>query len=218
MNKLFDPDNFVMQFLSMIYDLVVLNVIYLISCIPIITIGASTSALYYVSLKMLRGEAPYIGKNFWKSFRQNFKQATLIWLMFLSAAGLLIGDFFIMRTLNTGIFAVVRVILWIVCLILVCMFLYIFPFISHFKCTTKQALKNSILLAIGQLPYTAILLLLHGIIPFLATRSANLLSLFSTVGLICGFSVIAYTACILFDRIFKKIEPEEEPVPSSNWE
>lgn len=218
MNKLFDPDNIVMQFLSMIYDLVVLNLLFLIGCIPIVTIGASTSAMYYVSLKMLRGEAPYIGKSFWKSFRENFKQATLIWLMFLGAAALLIGDFFIMRTLNTGIFAVIRVMLWILCLLLVCMFLYVFPFISHFKCTTKQAIKNSLLLTIGQLPFTVILLLLHGIIPFLATRSVKLFSLFSAVGLICGFSVIAFTACIFLDRIFKKFEPEEEPAPPSNWE
>lgn len=217
MNRLFNPDNIVMQFLSMIYDLVVLNVLFIISCIPIITIGASTSALYYVSLKMLRGEAPYIGRNFWKSFRENFKQATLIWLMFLAAGGLLVGDFLIIHSLNTGIFAVVRVVLWIICAILVSMFLYVFPFISHFKCTTKQALKNSFLLAIGQLPYTLLLIVLHGAIPFIATRSVKLFSVFGMVEMICGFSVIAFTACIFFDRIFKKFEPEEVVTPS-NWE
>ena len=60
MNRLFNIDNPVMQFLSKMFDLVVLNLIFILSCIPIITIGASISALYYVCLKMLRGEDPYI--------------------------------------------------------------------------------------------------------------------------------------------------------------
>lgn len=69
MNRLFNIDNPVMQFLSKMFDLIVLNLIFILSCIPIITIGASISALYYVCLKMLRGEDPYIWQNFWKSFR-----------------------------------------------------------------------------------------------------------------------------------------------------
>ncbi len=63
-----------------IFDLILLNLIFIFSCVPIITIGASTSALSYVTLKMVRGEDPYIWQNFWKSFRQNFKQGTLIWI------------------------------------------------------------------------------------------------------------------------------------------
>ena len=76
MSNFFSPDNPVMEFIAKIFDLVVLNLIFIFSCVPIVTIGASTSALSYVTLKMVRGEDPYIWKNFWKSFRQNFKQGT----------------------------------------------------------------------------------------------------------------------------------------------
>lgn len=93
MNRLFNIDNPVMQFLSKMFDLIVLNLIFILSCIPIITIGASISALYYVCLKMLRGEDPYIWQNFWKSFRQNFKQSTVVWLLFLAAVVILGMDF-----------------------------------------------------------------------------------------------------------------------------
>ena len=64
MNNLFNLDNPVMQFLSRIFDLVVLNVIFLVFCIPVVTAGASLSGLYYVSLKIVRGEEPYIWRYF----------------------------------------------------------------------------------------------------------------------------------------------------------
>ena len=98
MNRLFNIDNPVMQFLSKMFDLVVLNLIFILSCIPVITIGASISALYYVCLKMLRGEDPYIWQNYWKAFRQNFKQSTIVWLLFLAAVVILGMDFYIINS------------------------------------------------------------------------------------------------------------------------
>lgn len=80
MSRFFNPDNPVMEFIAKVFDLVILNLIFIFSCVPIITIGASTSALSYVTFKMVRGEDPYIWRNFWKSFRQNFKQGTLVWI------------------------------------------------------------------------------------------------------------------------------------------
>ena len=139
MNNLFNLDNPVMQFLSRIFDLVVLNVIFLIFCIPVVTIGASLSGLYYVSLKLVRGEEPYIWRNFFKAFRQNFRQGTVIWILLAAAAVLLRMDFQIINALDTGVFAVVRVLLWVISGVLFCVFLYIFPVISHFVCSTKQA-------------------------------------------------------------------------------
>ena len=152
MNRLFNIDNPVMQFLSKMFDLIVLNLIFILSCIPIITIGASISALYYVCLKMLRGEDPYIWQNFWKSFRQNFKQSTVVWLLFLAAVVILGMDFYIINSQDTTIFAIIRVALWIVCGILACIFIYVFPIISHFVCTTKQAIKNAVLMTVGHFP------------------------------------------------------------------
>lgn len=211
MNRLFSPDNIVMQFLSKIFDLMVLNLLFILSCVPVVTVGASLSALYYVCLKMLRGEDPYIWKNYWKSFRENFKQSTIIWLLSLAAFAFLGMDFYIINSQDTALFAVIRVALWIISLILVSMFLYAFPVISHFKCTLKQVIRNAGLMAIGHLPYTFLLLLLFGGIFFLMNVSTRLFALVIVVSGICGFSVVAYTACIAFDRIFKKYEPEKAP-------
>lgn len=213
MNRLFSLDNPFMQFLSRVCDIVILNAIFLISCIPFFTIGASVSALYYVCLKLLRGEEPYIWKNFWKGFRENFKQGTIIWLIYLGIIFFLGMDFYIINTQNTTLFLVLRIGLWAVCFILFSIFIYIFPIISHFKCTLKQAFKNALYMVIGHLPFTAILVFFFGLIIWLFTASAKTMALVVIVSGICGFSIVAYTACIVFDRIFKKYEPEQEPIP-----
>lgn len=215
MGRLFSPDNPVMQFISKIFDLVVLNLIFILGCVPVVTIGASISALYYVSLKMVRGEDPYIWRNFWKAFRQNFKQSTIVWLLSLLVFAVLGMDFYIINSQDTALFAVIRVCLWAVCIFLASMFLYIFPVISHFVCTLGQALKNAALMTIGHLPFTVLLLALHGIIIFLSTLSVKSFALVVVLSGICGFSVVAFTACIIFDRIFKKYEPEEAPSSDS---
>lgn len=210
MNRLFNYENPVMQFISKIFDLIVLNLFFLLFSIPIVTIGASLSALYYVSLKILRGEDPYLWQNFFKAFRQNFKQATLVWLILLAASVLLGMDFYIINSQDTVLFAVVRVLLWIISGILFCIFLYVFPVISHFVCSTKQAFKNSLYMIIGFLPYTVIMLIVCGIVLYLCTVSARIFAMVILLSGICGHSVIAFTFCIFFDRIFRKYEPEEE--------
>lgn len=208
MSRFFNPDNPVMEFIAKIFDLVILNLIFIFSCVPIITIGASTSALSYVTLKMVRGEDPYIWRNFWKSFRQNFKQGTLVWIFSILIFIFLGMDFYIINSQNTSLFAVVRILLWIVCAVALSVFLYVFPVISHFVCTTKQALKNALLMTFGHLPYTLMMLALAGLLLFLCSSSSKLFAMIVVLSGVCGFSVVSFVYSIMFDRIFQKYESE----------
>ena len=208
MSRVLNHDNPVMEFIAKIFDLVILNLIFIFSCVPIITIGASTSALSYVTLKMVRGEDPYIWRNFWKSFRQNFKQGTLVWIFSILIFIFLGMDFYIINSQNTSLFAVVRILLWIVCAVALSVFLYVFPVISHFVCTTKQALKNALLMTFGHLPYTLMMLALAGLLLFLCSSSSKLFAMIVVLSGICGFSVVSFVYSIMFDRIFQKYESE----------
>lgn len=207
MRNFFSPDNPIMEFIAKIFDLVILNLIFIFSCVPIFTIGASISALSYVTLKMVRDEDPYIWRNFWKSFRQNFKQGTLIWILSILIFIFLGMDFYIINSQNTTLFAVVRILLWIVCAVALSVFLYVFPVISHFVCTTKQALKNALLMTFGHLPYTLIMLMIAWLILFLCSNSTKTFAMAVVLSGICGFSVVSFIYSIIFDRIFKKYDP-----------
>ncbi len=91
MGRFFDLDSPLMSTLSKLADLIILNILVVICSLPLFTIGASLTAMHYVVLKMVRNEEGYIIKSFFKSFKQNFKQATIIWLILLVVIGVQIG-------------------------------------------------------------------------------------------------------------------------------
>ena len=90
-------DNIFIRILSRIFDLIVLNILWVVFCLPIVTIGASTTALYSVTLKMVVNEEGYLIRDFWRAFKRDFKQSTSIWLLLL-VLGIFFGiDFVIVR-------------------------------------------------------------------------------------------------------------------------
>ena len=91
-----NPDGRIMSFLAKLGDMFILNIMYLVCCIPVVTIGAATTALYYNTLKMAENREAYVWKDFLKSFRQNFRQATIIWMIILVIGAVLVGDFLVM--------------------------------------------------------------------------------------------------------------------------
>ena len=90
---LFNYDNPVWRFIGKLGDLILLNILWIICSIPVFTIGASTTAVYYVTLKLARDEDDSTIRSFFRSFKNNFKQATAIWLILLAAGLVLSVDF-----------------------------------------------------------------------------------------------------------------------------
>lgn len=84
MSEFFNPDNSIMRFITKIANSVYLNILWLVCSLPVVTIGASTTSLFYVTLKMAKNEEGNITAAFFRSFRDNFKQATKIWLILLA--------------------------------------------------------------------------------------------------------------------------------------
>ena len=91
MSNLFNPDNKFFTFMGRVADLMILNILCIICCIPVITIGPAITAMFYVTLKMVRNEESYIAKSFFRSFKQNFRQSTIVWVVMLLAGILLVG-------------------------------------------------------------------------------------------------------------------------------
>ena len=83
MAKLFDYNNIVWRFMGRVADLFFLTLLWAIGSLPLVTMGASTTALYYVALKMVKNQEGYIWKSFWKSYRENLKTAAGIWCIML---------------------------------------------------------------------------------------------------------------------------------------
>ena len=132
MNRFFNMDNKFFVFMGRVADLLLLNFLCILCCIPVVTAGASITALYYVTLKMARDEESYIARSFFRSFKQNFKQATIINIIMLLTAAVLFIDLRIARAgsgaMYKGLFSLFIAFALIYAMIL----LYIYPILSKF--------------------------------------------------------------------------------------
>ena len=115
--KFWAIDSPVMRVLGRLGDIIILNMIFVVGCIPVITIGTSLSALYAVAMKMARGEDPSVWKEFWKAYKRNFRPATICWLVMAVIAILLFVDFRIIGVLKRGsesMYSIMRIVLAVI--------------------------------------------------------------------------------------------------------
>lgn len=203
MERIFAAEGKLNIFLGRIADLVVLNLLWLFCSLPVVTLGASTTALYTVLLKMIRNEESYICSSFFKAFKENFKQATKIWLGILFVLAILYFDFYFCGHVQEKGVKLFVVPLVIVVFIICVLYSYVFPIIAYFENTTKKAVKNAVLMGIAYLPYTAVILLVN-IFPLLLLFLGKLvMSVFWD--LVIGFSLAALINSYMFRKLFDKV-------------
>lgn len=211
---LFNYDNPVWRFIGKLGDLILLNVLWIICSIPIFTIGASTTAVYYVTLKLVRDEDESTIKSFFRSFRSNFKQATVIWLILLAVGCILAFDFWFFTTSQMNLSGNLKVIMMAVFggFLLVYLFIltYVFALQSRFYNPVKRTLFNAFFMSIRHL-FQTIGIVATDICIVLATylglfympQIAMLLVLF-------GMPLVAFVNSYFFTAIFKRYMPKEE--------
>lgn len=202
--KFLSVDSPLMQGLGKMADLLWLNVLTLICCLPIVTIGASLTAMNYMALKIARNEECYITRGFFKSFKENFRQATLIWLIFLVVIVILAGDFLIMRTSGLEFSNVFQGIIAAIAILVIFTLMYVFPVLARFENTIFRTIKNAFLMSLMQFPKTLLMIIMYAIpvaIFFLVIRLMPLSILF-------GLSVPAWGSAKLYNRFFKKLEDQ----------
>lgn len=184
-----------------------LNMMWMICSLPIITIGASTTALYSVTLKIADEKESNITKQFITAFRSNFKQSTRLWILLLIAGLLIGGDFYVvlhMRSMSSGSLAIMwtlnLALLIAMSIIYVVVLIYIFPLIARFENTDQAMLKNSLLIGIHYLFCTIVVAAIHFVMFYavvavftpLILFGEGLCALLSSYMLINVFRVISY--------------------------
>ncbi len=209
MNRLFNPDNFILQFITKIVYSAYLNILWFICCIPVFTIGASTTALFYVTLKISKNEEGNITKAFFHSFRENFKQGTIIWLILL-VLGILLGIdgyvFYHMRFEN--VFWTIGTALFFVALIIYAIILmYIFPLLSRFDNTIKAMFKNALIIGIRFLICTILMFIIYFAMAFIV------INIF-TPAIIFGEGLCALLCSNLLSNILRLCEGTEKETDS----
>lgn len=162
MNHLFSINSPLWSISSKVLHFLWLSVLWLICSLPVITMGAATSALYSVTLKYVRNEEGYLTSSFFTAFRQNLRQGTMIWLIFLLAGLFLSLDFtFYYRGEQTGIGHLIFMsVFFSLTLAYVLMHFYVYAILAKFRNSVRHIIKNSCIMALCHWPSSLAMLIL----------------------------------------------------------
>jgi len=198
--------------MNRVADLIILNLLCIACCLPVVTIGPAITAMFYVTLKIVRNEECYIIRGFFHSFRDNLKQGIIIHIIMVFIAAIIFVDMYFCWQIQSslllgkilfGLFSALAVVYFMV-------FIYIYPLLARFSNTTKNMFLNALLMSIRHLPQTIVILALT-IIPLMIMFSHSIILDWGL--LICalvGFSGLATLSSFLFVNIFDKYTPKKE--------
>lgn len=190
-------------------DEVILNVMFVLTSLPVITIGASLTALYRISLRRQRGESNYAAKEYFRAFREEWRQSTRIWLIAFFVGILLGFDIFYMKNLGR-VYAIAIGIVVVICSFI---FSYAFPLQARFQNTIKNTLKNALVLSVTYLPYTLLIVALNSI-PAVCIAAGNFVTMMAMpVYCFVGFALTARINSFFFNKVFQKfMEKDKEEI------
>lgn len=199
-----------MQMLSHLADLMLVNILWLLCSIPVFTIGASTTAMYSVTMKLHKGEGVPVGRNFLQAFRVNFKVATVTWLIMLIPSVLVFGSVAAVLLGLQGDAMVVR----FICLVVAGVFWlasnYVYPLTAYFDNTIRRTLLNSLLMVFGGL-LRAIQIGAYSLIPFVVYLIDPGFFMRTLIfWMIAGIGIIADLQSRVFRKVFANYLPPKE--------
>jgi uncharacterized membrane protein YesL len=202
---IFRVDSPFYRFLSRFVDVLVLNFWLLVCSIPIVTAGASITAAFSVTMKMVNEEEGYITRSFFRSFKENFKQGTYLWLISLACMYIVYLDFQVFNAYEDG-----PILLLIVGILAGVVFffslLYTFPQTARYKNTIQQMMKNSQQITVryfGKTIFLLVILLLEILLAFWSTTT-----LFFAI--LIGPVLLIYTISGFCIKIFESVEKNDD--------
>lgn len=194
-----------MVFMSRLVDIVLLGIVALLCCVPLVTVGASLTAVYYTCLKIARGKEGGVLKFYFTAFKENFWKSTALWLMMAVVITVLYVDYSLLSSQNMAFESALWIVLIIITFLAVMVGSYVFPLQAQFENTVFGTVKNSFILSIMNLPRSILILMVKFcpiLVAFFYPEAMYLLGVFCLAG-------IPYLETELFIKIFDKYIPEE---------
>lgn len=191
-------------------NLFALNIIFVVFSLPVITFGASITAMYSVAIKMVKNEEGAIWKSFVSAFKSNFKKATLIWLVLIVAAVVLFGEFLYIISFE-GMMVSFYIVVLIVELVLIAFTLpFLFPLCARYENTVFNTIKNAFLLSVSNFG-SWLKISLAWFAPIALTVIYPVIFLYTWyLWLFVIFALIAYGTSFTLRKVFNKIAITQE--------
>lgn len=198
-----------MKFLGTMADLMILNMLTVLCCVPIVTAGASFTAMHYVLQKLVRSEENYVSRQFFHSFKENFVQSTIIWIGMVVVYGALFVDWRILRMQGDQFPGFLIILLYGAAVIIFLYTLYIFPILARYKNTIRGILKLAFAMTImGSITLRTLAAGILYIVPFAILLIYGWGSI--PILLLMGFTVPGFFRAMMYRGLFNKYETREE--------
>ncbi|MBO5460283.1 MAG: YesL family protein [Ruminococcus sp.] len=200
----FNYDSMFLRAVSKLMDMIFLSILWVVASLPLVTIGASTTALYYTVNKVICHDRSYVWQSFRKSFKENFKQATIVWLINLGIYIVLGMDIYIMYAFYKAgeILEAYYLLLFILTAFVTIWGSYVYPYIARFIDNTKQVMGNALKLAVGNIFWSILI--------FICFVLTVLVIYIVPIAIIIMPAVYMLAVNKIVERIFRKIMPKEE--------
>ncbi|SEN43411.1 YesL family protein [Lihuaxuella thermophila] len=192
---MFALDGILYRICTWIYHFAYLNLLFLFSCLPVITIFPATAAMFGVVRKWIKGEEPPIFTTYRKLFAENFKQSMIAGIVLSSIALILIADFYFLVHHKSSLNQLIFIMLCFACMLYISTALSIYPLMVNNYLTTKQLLINAFKIGFYKPFYTFANIILTGIVFFISLRYPFILFFFC-------FSLCAWITYWFADRKF----------------
>lgn len=202
---LFSIEGPLYKFLSRLWDMIVLNFLWLVFSIPIVTIGASTMAAYSVALKMVDDEEGYTVRSFVKAFKENFKQGVIMGLIAIAAIYIVYINFALFNAIESNPLPLLMIAI-VAAIYFTSSLLYAFPLAARYHNSLIEMMRNSRQICMRFFIRTVILVVLLGMMVCVALWNYKTM----VFGLLIGPAFLIFTISAFAKRIFQKIEKDQE--------
>lgn len=203
---MFPPDSWLIRFLARVCDLLFLNIALVLSCCTVVLSGTAVTALYSITLKMMRGQDCDPVKGFLRALRENFLSSSF-------ATILLLTDVTLLAVLRGALYAetllmppVVFVLLAILAAFLTALLSYLFPLLARFENTFSHHLSNAVRLSLANLPVTVLITAVNLLPLLIGLLFPTLLGVVFAFWLLFGFAAGAWINSFYLNRIFESRE------------
>lgn len=213
MRNLFNYENPFIQFLVRVGDLIILNVLFILCSAPVVTLGASLTALHRVTQNMLFEQEEPLLKAFFRAFRQNFKQSTLAWLVELVVIVSLVCDvLLVMAYFNGGLAKAMYILVAVLAILVAGVYAYLIPLIARYENGMRQQVNNAVVLAIIKLPKTLLLVFLNLLPVILVLISVPVFVQTLIFWVVIGFAFVSFIESSILKPVFQQLEKGNESV------
>ena len=204
-NKFFDENGFFVRFMEGFANLIILNLLTLLCCLPIVTSGAALAALHFVVMQIVNNEDGKITSTYFKQFKANLRNATPIALIYIALAVLVVFE---LRTANQmkSLGAIVTACIFGFIFIMLAIFVWIIPLTAKFVYNTAGAFRNALYLAFSKLPRTVCMIIITVIMPVLIVNFPALWP----IGIMLGVSLPVFLCALIYNPVFKELIEQRE--------